>query len=251
MKKGTKVLALFALGLVLSSLLIGFVSSDTSTPAGVINSISDPLKSVFSDWSTAGNISINVTKFLFLILLTLLIWSILDTVGIITNGGIRFLISLIVSFLGTMYLTPSDVWMMLTSYSALGSTILTFFPLFILVLFTFRMVIKGGAMGIVYQWATWAIYFLFLIGDIVIGMVNGNIKMNDPTAWIYVVAFIIAAVALFFNMPLVNLISTKYLNAETQTAHNMFERATRNIRENATQHEQVGRGTIDHETDSS
>jgi len=249
MKKGTKVLVLFVLGLVLSSLLMGFVSAPT-TPQDVASAIADPIKSVFSDWGTLGNISINVTKFLFLILLTLLIWSILDTVEIIKNSGIRFFISLIVSFLGTMYLTPSDVWMMLTSYSALGSTILTFFPLFILILFTFRMVIKGGAMGIVYQWATWAIYFLFLIGDIIIGMINGNIKMNEPTAWIYVAAFFIAAIALFFNRPLTKLIGQEYLNAETQTARNMFQKASDNIRDNAAQHESLARG-IDRETDSS
>ncbi|MDO8459618.1 MAG: hypothetical protein Q7S74_00775 [Nanoarchaeota archaeon] len=186
----TKKLFLFlAFSLVLSVIFIeGVLAAST---------IFDPVKSMFSDWQQ-GNLSINVAKYLFLILLTLIIFAVLGLISLFENlhTSLRFVIALIIGFLATAYLTPSDVYTTLASYGALGIVLSAVIPLVILVFFSMEIYKNGGVGGILLSKVMWGAFVVFLIWKLIDGIfgVTGGVKIiGQWEGWIYI-GFIILAV---------------------------------------------------------
>jgi hypothetical protein len=95
----------------------------------------------FTNWS-AGSLDVTIAKYLFWIMLLMLITDVLGFVGFPSNGFLQFLLALVVSFLATAYITPNEVYVMLTSYSALGLTLGTIIPFMIM---NFTSVMLAGA----------------------------------------------------------------------------------------------------------
>ncbi len=93
------------LGLMILSVLIlsAFVISISVVRA-------DPIEDMFTKWKEGEGISVNVAKYLFIILLVLLIWSILDTIKISKNQIVNLAIAIIVAVLAGAYLAPEAVW---------------------------------------------------------------------------------------------------------------------------------------------
>jgi hypothetical protein len=208
MKKSTKRILVFSLfAILIASFLIGVVAA--ATPF-------DPVRDMFANWEQ-GQLSLNLAKYLFLILLTLLLYSLFDTFGLV-KGGVNFLVSFIVAFLGTAYFAPSEVWGLLTSYNALAATILLVFPLLILFFFTIRIAAMGPS-GIVIQYGMWIIYTLFLVYRYIWGVTNG-LFADTSTAWVYGAAILIAVAMTLFNRVIVHKINKEWLNAEVESAQN-------------------------------
>src|SRR3989338_6655596 len=216
MKREHKLLGLFVLGLFVVSLISGFTSAQAD--------ILDPVRSLFT-FATQNAISENVAKFLFIILLTLLVGSILDTIGFIPSGGIRWTISIIVGFLGVAYLTPNEIWATLTSYNALGLTLLFLFPFVIMLFFTFRMIRTGGATGVVTQYIVWVIYFIFLIYRIINGFVLGQLNTKDPAGWVFLTAVIVTGLMVFGNRMIRRWLGEEFISEEIRAAEETERRA--------------------------
>ena len=165
--------------------------------------IFDPVRDLFT-FNFGQDISTPLAQWLFLILLTLLIWSIINTGNLFKSDDtigkfIAWVVSFITAFLGVAYLTPNEVWTTLTSYSALAITLLFFFPFAILALFTWRISQSGTSTGVVGQYVLWIIYFLVLISRFVTGMVGGRIKVGETSTWIFIAALVITGLAIIGN----------------------------------------------------
>ncbi|RMD67496.1 hypothetical protein D6817_01480 [Candidatus Pacearchaeota archaeon] len=248
--------------IVLSLLLVGNVfaqpaSQPSSQPASQpssgttlkedVSTFGTRLKEFFGSTLGLGpdaQASPTVAKILFLIILTLLVWSILDMSGIVTNSAVKWGLSIVVSLLGILYLTPEEIWATVGSYSAMGMTLLFVFPIIILFFFTFRIIIQGGAMGYIVQQGVWAIYFLFLLFNFFIGFVSDRIGgFSDPKTWVYLVVILVAFVMTFFNGTIRKLISENFIEAEVQAARNVITSAVEIDKLRKQELEGLGRGS--------
>ncbi|MBS3080280.1 hypothetical protein J4221_02315 [Candidatus Pacearchaeota archaeon] len=188
--------------------------------------IFDPIRDLFANWEE-GNLSINIAKYLFLLLITLFVWSILDFGGIIPSKTVTWIISFMIAFLSIAYVAPQQIWILLTGFDALGLTLIFFVPLIVLGLFTLRVAAVGGARGVLAQRLIWFVYFLFLVGNFVSGMVNNRINVSEPFAWVYIGAIFLVICVVFFNKFIIKWLGIAELEAESEAAGKTLERAVR------------------------
>ncbi len=199
-------------------LSLALVAAQTNNP------ILDPIVDLFT-FKTDLSVSTNIAKYLFIILLSSLVWSSLDASGLVKNNGIRWLISIVVAFLGISYLGASDIWALLISYNALGLTLLFLFPFIILLFFTTMTIKEGKAMGIVTQHIIWMIYFVFLIYRFVAGAVEGSLPVDNISTWIFLAAIILSAFMVFGNRGIIKWFQKEIVNTEIDVAETTERRA--------------------------
>ena len=214
--KKKAIFSIFFIGILFSLVLIS-----AQTPTEVIF---DPLRDLFTNFQE-GQLSENVAKYLFFILLAVLVWSVVDTSGFVDNDIIKWVVSLIIAFLGVAYLTPTDIWTLLTPYEALGLTLLFILPSLILVFFTFRIAVVGGAGGVVAQHIIWFIYLIFLIWKFITGITSGKISPNNPITWIFVGILILVGFAALFNKLFIKWFGKEVLEAQSAAAGQTLKRA--------------------------
>ena len=82
---------------------------------------------LMSDW-TQGTISTTIAKYLFFFLGIILLYSLTSVVFSNMNGFLKFMISIILSFLFVGFIVPYEMLSILTAYSALGLTFITIIP---------------------------------------------------------------------------------------------------------------------------
>lgn len=167
MKKEMKILGIVLISVMFLSLIAGIVA------AGVF----DPVKDMFVKWEE-GDLSVNIAKYLFLILITVVIYSVLATVNFPKQSALRWLIAIPVSFLATAYITPKEVFSMLSSYQALGLTIGIFLPFVIIFFFTVKVIEEGKSSGIFLQLIIWYVFAAFLIYRLIIGWITKEASMG-------------------------------------------------------------------------
>ncbi|PIN90318.1 hypothetical protein COU60_01860 [Candidatus Pacearchaeota archaeon CG10_big_fil_rev_8_21_14_0_10_34_76] len=127
------------------------------------SAVFDPVKDMFASWQD-GDLSINIAKYVFWLLLTLVIFSILLYIPFLTKlGKWNFLLAVLIAFLSTAYLTPSDVYSALASYGALGIVLSAAIPFVILLFFSIQISKEGGAGGKILSKFIWAAFVLFLV----------------------------------------------------------------------------------------
>jgi hypothetical protein len=195
-RESRKFLLLFAFG------LLGVFIFSTVVSAQVASTIFDPVKNMFSDWGQ-GNLSINIAKYLFLALLTLVIFGLVGFVPGLSklNVALKLISALIIAFLATAYLTPSNVYTVLASYGALGIVLGAVIPFVILLFFSSQLGKEGGAGGMLLSKIIWAAFILFLVWKIVDGMFNISgvgATIGAVEGWVYV-AFIVLSLAWVFG----------------------------------------------------
>jgi len=121
----------------------------------------------FIDYMWNGNADLGTigwfAKYLFLALIVILIYSSLQFVDFPENNGLKFALSLVVGFLSTALISTSEVIGLMLSYTALGITLITFFPIMILMFFTVMISAKANPMGIFFQKIMWWTYFAYLL----------------------------------------------------------------------------------------
>lgn len=207
-------------------LLLAFTFSLVLISAQTPADFTDPIKDLFANWES-GNLSVNIAKYLFLLLITLFVWSILDFSGLFPSKLVEWIVAIIVAFLSVAYIAPNELWTLLTSYKGLGLTLMFVVPLVILVLFTLRIAAVGGARGILAQYLIWIVYLLFLVGAFITGILTNKIKVSDPFAWIYIAAISIVALFVIFNRLLIRWLGKEELEAESAAAENTLKKAVR------------------------
>lgn len=204
-----RVVAFVFLSLVLFSLVAGFVSAQLGipgidpTPDSVLSKIFDPVNDLFTNWEK-GNLSINLAKYLFWLLVTIFVYSIVGFIPALKklHGGAKFLFSLIVGFLSTAYITPSDVYTMLAGYSALGFVLSAFLPLIILLFFSVEISKENNSGGRVISKFMWFAFIVFLVWKLIDGMfgvtTGGARVISLAQGWIYIAVILFSLLWLWF-----------------------------------------------------
>ena len=186
------IVGLFVLALLLLNLVDvgqGFITGAATTQAG-----QGLISRLFADWS-AGNMDINIAKYLLFGILIVLIYSALAFAKFPPQPALQWLIAVPVAFLAIAYLTPTAILAILISYSGLGITISTIIP-FVILLFFSAMLLSNEQLNkmsvgkILFQivlWGVWVAYLLyrfvlliFYEGDATKG-VSFNLEMSFPT----------------------------------------------------------------------
>ena len=143
-----------------------FVSAQTFRSVVV-----DPVADMFTSW-LRGDVSDNIAKYVFFILLSLLIYAILDNVPVIkrTSLGVKIIIAFLIGFLSTAYLSPSDLHLILVSYGALGLVLGAIIPFIILIFFSFEIHKEGGAGGRILSRFIWIGFAVYLAWKLLAGI---------------------------------------------------------------------------------
>ena len=225
-KRGRSILGLFLFGILIFSIIVSCVNLVSAFDT---SSISGSFESLFTNWSGGEDINVNVTKIIFFVLLTLLIFLILDGVGIFSGQrGIVLVISFLVAFLATAYITPKDVFSLLNSYTALGLTLITLVPLLILAAISYKAFTVGDPNMVMLQLFGWLLFASYSIYRFVYDWAfakEGSTVMNA----ILLGTAILAAIMFIANQKIRRWVTRNYIEAvheksgaEAESAANMI-----------------------------
>ena len=103
-----------------------------------------------------------IIKWAILALIVLLIYSALAFVKFPESATLRLIISIVVGFLATFFITTEELITAMQSYTALGIAMTVFFPIMILGFFTLVVASKANPIGIYLQRILWLIYSIYL-----------------------------------------------------------------------------------------
>jgi hypothetical protein len=191
--------------LLVFTFLLGGVNKTTGN-AITGNVETDFISSLFAQWS-AGQLDVNIAKYLFFFMLAGLIWGALSFAKFPPNTFFQAIIALPVAFLATAYITPAEVFTILQSYTAMGIT-LTFILPFIIMLFVSAMLLSNERLNqmsvpkILLEFFLWIFFTVILGYKLVEGMVTGKVPIDQGlnfTIIAMLVVFVITILITTFN----------------------------------------------------
>ncbi len=236
MKKEKRIFALTIIGLLMVSFLVGVVSAATAweefwgllsggekAAPGLANAFSDFFSK--SGW-TQGKLEANIAKIFFFVILIfviyLLISSLFPRATVITS-----IISILVAFLATAYITPDEIYSVLISYTALGLTLSTLLPLAIMMGLTYRAIvaIEGKAALLILQFIGWILFAAYSVYRVIYGIYvaeEGYIWTN----WIILAIAVLALIMVIFNKWIIKSIAHAYIESSEEAARETVDKAT-------------------------
>jgi len=140
------------------------------------------ISDLFTQWS-AGNLDLNIAKYLFFFMLAGLIWGALSFAKFPPNAFFQAIIALPVAFLATAYITPDEIFTILQSYTTLG-IVLTFIIPFVILIFVSAMLLSNERLGhmsvpkILLELFLWIFFLVILVYKLISGMVTGQIAVT-------------------------------------------------------------------------
>lgn len=235
-----------------SILLIGFaaaiVSAQTTQPSTTptSSSLADRLASsgnwlgqnigyTLQGWQK-GNLDAEALKWLYFILIAVLVYSILGTIGLFDSSVVRWVLGAVVAFISTAYITPDQFWAIGQEYSVFGMTLSVFLPFIILFFFTFTAAKDGKADGLLLQWVVWVIFAGFLLVDLLAGTQQGN------SGYYELVIFLAALFMVIFNNFFTNTIMKRSVSTTKQAAKRVRDLATSHEKGEAAAEKDLGAG---------
>jgi len=201
-KKGSNQLVAIAIvAFFVFAFLLGFVSVDSGTIITgeiVEGAGSFEAGAFFQKW-VDGSLDPTVMKYMFFIILTLLIWSILSSASWPENRAVRWLIAIPISFVAIAFLTPAELYAALTTYGALALTLITVLPLAIMFLFSSQLLQGRLSVGkVMMQLILWYFYLAFLIYLLISAIFRKGMSFSGPVL-IIILGGMIASFVIFFN----------------------------------------------------
>lgn len=204
MKKGS-LIGLFGLLIVGLFVFMSFVSAQANPLSNVFSDFKQSLDPFFDKlFSNEGGLALKV---LFFFLVFLIVSSILPFVPLFgkdANGKdrpfIRFLVSVTVTILSTMFIPANLLSLMVNPYTALGAVIISVLPFILLFVFTHKTISNRFI-----QRALWLMYAIILLGLYLNSLVNGPLdagadpKGNTIFTWTYGIATLVAFIMLIAN----------------------------------------------------
>lgn len=160
-----KSFGVFVISLLMFSLFVGVVSaqlgpsSDPNDPTdggsvtgeSSLDPISEFFNRLFAGWSEGTGVSQTVAKLFIAIIIGILVYGVADRLpGLDDSNGhnravLRWIISIIVAFLGTAYLSGTELMLIISQYNALGFALGAALPWFILSFFTYDILSQSGS----------------------------------------------------------------------------------------------------------
>lgn len=221
----------------------GYAERDNIVPdpalAGVGDKVSSFISNMFADWSS-GNMDINISKYLFWIMLSILIYSILTSASFPEKPFLRWLLAIPISFLSIAFITPDDLFGIMTSYTALGLTLTIVLPFMVMFYFNTMLLTdnKLTVGKILFQRFLWILFSAFLIYRMIILFSTEGMKLSGAVVAITIGAFAISALITLFNSKYMKLVFKlrKVSKVETQRRRELeavLEASQRKIDEQA------------------
>ncbi|MEI6731042.1 MAG: hypothetical protein WCK90_00020 [archaeon] len=181
-----------------------------------------------------GTIAGWVAKLIFFLIVMVVIILVLGNILGVNNRGWVILLSGLISFLATAYLTPAEVLSVLTSYEALGLTITSLIPIALITGLSYQAatapVQGGGRVRLImlqhFAWIMFGLYSLYKLGYALLStdVYNGWVLLILMGVTIY------AAILAIFNPALVRIVARRFLDAEDEAANVQVNRAVRGAR---------------------
>lgn len=193
MKKG---IALTFSILLVSIFLISFVSAITpeeffSGALGSINSFLRYLIGNSEEFTLAGVTyaleGVILAKFLLLILVLGIVWSVLEFAPIVRDGWPRWVVSIIVSLLGVRFLPNEYITTILLPYNTMAVAMTAIIPFIIFALFVEKGI--NNSLGRKTAWLFFGIIFAGLWGYRV-WVDQSSLRLTETAQWIYPVTLI-------------------------------------------------------------
>ena len=172
----------------------------------VAAAIWDPVKDMFTDWTT-GNLSENVAKYVFVILLGIVIFSILEFTPFFNklHTSLKVIATILIAFLGTAYLTPKEVYLLVAGYGAMGMIFGILIPIIILIAFSAELRKMEGYKGELFGSFLWVLFIVFLIWKVGQGYVNDIIGTTEMA--IYLAAILLSVIWLLVQKKILSRVS--------------------------------------------
>ncbi|MBS3081750.1 hypothetical protein J4416_02305 [Candidatus Pacearchaeota archaeon] len=206
-----KSIGLIFVSLILFSFVAGIVSAQSSWWQNLFgggssaqSGVFEPVKDLFTNWEK-GNLDVNIAKYLFWLIVTLFVYSVVGFIPVLNDklhGSVKFILALIVGFLSTAYITPSDVYTTLAGYSALGFVLSALLPLIVLLFFSIEISKGDGVGGLMiskFMWFALIIFWVWKLVDGMFGFTTGGTRVINLTqGWIYIGVIAFAVIWLLF-----------------------------------------------------
>lgn len=166
----------------------------------------DSLKNIFSGgegflskW-VKGELDITVLKYVSLILLTCLIFSILSAASWPEKILFRWVIAIFISFIGVGFVLPSELYAIFTTYGSLALTLLTILPLVIMFFFSTQVLQGKLTVGrIMLQLLGWYFYLAFLIYLMISSLWKEGTDINSIFILLILCSGIAVSLIIVFN----------------------------------------------------
>ncbi len=159
---------------------------------------------LFTQWG-AGQLDVNIAKYLFFFMLMGIIWGALYFADFPPSKAFQALIAIPAAFLATAYITPAEVFTILQSYTAMGITLTFLLPFIIMVLVSGMLVVKTriskmNVASIVLEVFLWFFFIVILIYKMFEGFITKQISFGLNLVMIIMMGVIVlSALILLFN----------------------------------------------------
>ncbi|PIN95566.1 hypothetical protein COU56_01205 [Candidatus Pacearchaeota archaeon CG10_big_fil_rev_8_21_14_0_10_31_9] len=157
-----------------------------------------PVTDFFASWQS-GDIDLGLAKLLFLILIALVIYSVIETIPFLgkeRNVAIKVVITAIVAFFATAYLTPQEIYAIILSYTSLGFVLAALIPFVILVFFSITLAKEHGGGTKIFLKIVWTAFIFFLLYKLVVFWMQGNVTTTLFVG--YLLMIILSILYIFF-----------------------------------------------------
>jgi hypothetical protein len=168
---GKKFLVIGLLGLFMISMFASIaVAQDEVNPeaekffGNAVGGVGDVFGKLFGETYGTGFWELAAIKFLFFLLLLMVILAVSDSIPLLSesNAWIKWSISAIVSYLSVMYITPSDFYTILVSYTTMAIVITSVIPLAIIFAIVYKLSSEPSAGKIILQKLLLGLYAIIL-----------------------------------------------------------------------------------------
>lgn len=122
----------------------------------------DNLASWITAYEKGQGVSVVLIKYLFLVMIIMLVYSAFSYVGFPENGAARAILTVVFSILATILIDPNELVAIVRSYTAAGIALSLVIPILVLGFITFAVAVKVSSVGIVMQRIMWAFYSVYL-----------------------------------------------------------------------------------------
>ncbi len=226
--RGKNLLGMFFLSLLVFSIFVGVIGFVSAADAGeAVSTLAGSFSNLFSKtgW-TEGQLPSSVAKIFFFFIVTLIIFLVLNPI-FQKNKGLMFILSLLIGFLSTAYITPDAVYSILISYTALGLTLNTLLPLATLFGLSYIAATakEGKVQLIMLSWFAWTLFAVYSTYRFVYDWFwakEGSGFMNG----ILLVTTIVAAGMAIFYKGIMKITTHMHIESSKEAAKETARRAT-------------------------
>ena len=210
-----KLLAISIITLFVFTFALNFVGTSVDNPSiadyevglAPVGDTTNNFKGFIQRWivgpfESGKGLDVKIAKYLLFFVVTIFLWSVLNFSSFPPNRFFQFLIAVPVAFLSVAYITPEEIFSILTTYTALGMTLSVILP-FIAILLTAAMILSVAKISqmtvgkILIQQVIWLFWVGYLLYKLITGYGEGNDMSTGANIVIYAVLGLSVLITVF------------------------------------------------------